>query len=152
MTAAAAKQVYDACPPGYIVGMKEATGDVSRVADYRALLPPDFLLWSGDDATGAEFVLKGGDGVISVTSNVAPKLQSEIMKAANAGDADKVKELNKPLVRLHDDIFVQPNPIPAKYALERMGRAKAGIRTPLHPLDEDLRAVVDAALGEAGLI
>jgi len=78
-------------------------------------------MWSGDDETGAEFVLKGGDGVISVSANCAPKAMSQIMKAALDGDKSTVETLNSPLKAMHDKLFVESNPIPVKYAVAKMG-------------------------------
>ncbi len=151
MTAATAKLVVDACGYDRVIGCKEATGDVARVAAYHEVLDKDrFKLWSGDDATSSEFVLKGGDGCISVTANVVPERMKDMMDAALDGKEEAVRELNGPLVRLHDDIFLQPNPIPAKYILNRMGMIRKGVRVPLHEMEERFREKVDKAAREAG--
>ncbi len=135
-----------------VIGIKEATGDVSRVAAIRKLAGEKFLLYSGDDETGAEFVLKGGDGVISVTSNIVPDVMHQLMMAALAKDAKKTEALNKPLELLHQRLFLQSNPIPAKWALYRMGRIGAGIRPPMTVLEEEFHKPLEEALKAAGAI
>ncbi|GMI42173.1 hypothetical protein TrCOL_g12924 [Triparma columacea] len=143
--------VKDACN-GLVVGIKEATGDVSRVSPIKSLCGSDFLMWSGDDETGSEFVLQGGDGVISVSANVAPNAMSRIMKAALNGDRSTVEALNDPLKPVHDKLFIESNPIPVKYAMNKMRRASSGIRPPLTELSESCRTIVDDALKSAGVI
>lgn len=137
--------------PG-IIGIKEATGDVSRVAELRKLAGKDFMLFSGDDETGAEFVLLGGDGVISVTSNIVPNLQHRIMAAALSKDRAQAESLNRPLELLHKRLFLQSNPIPAKWALYRMGRIGPGIRPPLTPMSDTFIGPLEEALSAAGAI
>jgi 4-hydroxy-tetrahydrodipicolinate synthase len=134
-----------------IFGIKEATGDVSRVAQIADLAGPEFRLYSGDDPTGREFMLAGGHGVVSVTSNVAPAAMAEMCAAAIAGDADLAAELDGPLAGLHRDLFVESNPIPVKWALERMGRIPGGIRLPLTRLSVEHEPLIEAALAQAGL-
>ncbi|MBK1650006.1 4-hydroxy-tetrahydrodipicolinate synthase [Rhabdochromatium marinum] len=114
-----------------IVGLKDATGDLSRVERLRALCGADFLLYSGDDGTGCEFMLAGGDGVISVTTNVVPARMQAMCAAALAGDARTARELNAALDPLHQGLFVESNPIPVKWALTEMGLCQPGIRLPL---------------------
>ncbi len=133
-------------------GIKEATGDVSRVAELKRLAGQDFLLYSGDDETGAEFVLLGGDGVISVTSNVVPAVMHKMMMAALKKDKAATEALNKPLELLHQRLFLQSNPIPAKWALWRMGKIGAGIRPPLTALEEEFHKPLEEALKAAGAI
>jgi 4-hydroxy-tetrahydrodipicolinate synthase len=135
-----------------IFGIKEATGDVSRVAELIASCGPDFMLYSGDDPTSREFMLAGGHGVVSVTSNVAPAVMAQMCQAAVAGDAGRAAELDEPLSALHRDLFVESNPIPVKWALQRMGLIEGGLRLPLVPLAEANHAVVEAALTQAGII
>lgn len=135
-----------------IFGIKEATGDLSRVASLRELCGDEFALYSGDDATAREFMLAGGQGVVSVTSNVAPAAMAAMCEAAIAGDADRAAALDAPLAGLHNDLFVEANPIPVKWALHRMGLIDAGIRLPLLPLSEAKRPVVEAAMVRAGLL
>ena len=135
-----------------IIGIKEATGDLSRLASIKQLCDDNIDLYSGDDATGTEFMLQGGHGVISVTNNVAPKAMAEMCAAALAGDKDKALELNKPLMSLHEHLFVEANPIPVKWALFEMGMIPQGIRLPLTVLSEQYHDVIRAALREAGVI
>jgi len=135
-----------------IFGIKEATGDLSRVASLRELCGDSFALYSGDDATAREFMLAGGQGVVSVTSNVVPAAMAAMCKAAIAGDADQAAALDAPLAGLHDDLFVEANPTPVKWALHRMGMIDTGIRLPLLPLSEAKTPVVEAAMVRAGLL
>jgi len=139
-------------PHPNIFGIKEATGDVSRVASLREQCGPDFALYSGDDATAREFILAGGQGVVSVTANVAPATMADMCKAALAGDAERAAGLDAPLTALHRDLFVEANPIPVKWCMQRMGLTEGGIRLPLLPLSEDSQPVVEAALRQAGVI
>ena len=135
-----------------IMGIKEATGDVSRVVILRKLCGDDFALYSGDDPTGREFMLAGGQGVVSVTANVAPQAMAAMCKAALAGDAGLAARLDAPLAGLHQDLFIESNPIPVKWALERMGLIDNGIRLPLIGLSQGSQPVVEAALSRAGLL
>jgi len=134
-----------------IVGIKEATGDIGRVAELRAGAGPDFVLLSGDDATSREFMLAGGDGVISVTGNVAPRGLRSLCDAARSGDRDAAAELDAPLADLHRDLFIESNPIPVKWALRAMGLIGPGIRLPLTELSAAHHATVIAALRKAGI-
>jgi 4-hydroxy-tetrahydrodipicolinate synthase len=135
-----------------IFGIKEATGDVSRVASLREQCGAEFGLYSGDDATAREFMLAGGQGVVSVTSNVAPRAMAEMCRAALSGDADRAAALDAPLQGLHSDLFVEANPIPVKWVLHRMGLMGPGIRLPLLPLSEGQQPAVEAAMDRAGLL
>jgi 4-hydroxy-tetrahydrodipicolinate synthase len=135
-----------------IVGLKEATGDLSRVARLRELCGDDFDLFSGDDATACELMLQGGQGVISVTANVAPRLMQAMCAAALAGDRARALELDARLQPLHRDLFVQSNPIPVKWAMAEMGLAPRGIRLPLTWLTDDAQPAVRAAMQQAGVI
>jgi 4-hydroxy-tetrahydrodipicolinate synthase len=137
--------------PG-IFGIKEATGDLDRVAEIQESSGTDFLLYSGDDATSREFMLRGGSGVVSVTSNVAPKLMADMCAAALRRDAETAAEIDSRLSDLHRDLFVESNPIPVKWALERMGLIPGGIRLPLTRLSGAHQPVVEAALEQAGLV
>jgi 4-hydroxy-tetrahydrodipicolinate synthase len=136
--------------PG-IVGIKEATGDVARVGRILAGAKAGFEVYSGDDATAREAMGAGARGVISVTANLAPKQMHLMCAAAIAGQAEQARALDEPLAALHRDLFCEANPIPAKWALWRMGRIPAGIRLPLTPLDAAYHARLDAALVHAGL-
>ncbi len=135
-----------------IIGIKEATGDLSRLTQIRDLCGEDFDIFSGDDDTGTEFMLQGGNGVISVTNNVAPKAMAEMCAAALAGDRAKAEELNQPLTGLHNDLFVEANPIPVKWALTEMGKMPAGIRLPLTNLSEQYHETLRKAMRQAGVL
>jgi len=135
-----------------IIGIKEATGDLTRLTKIRELCGDNFDIYSGDDATGTEFMLQGGDGVISVTTNVAPKAMAEMCEAALAGDRKRAEELNKPLLGLHNDLFVEANPIPVKWALTEMGMMPAGIRLPLTPLSEQFHQTLRDVMHQAGVL
>ncbi|MEJ2387333.1 MAG: 4-hydroxy-tetrahydrodipicolinate synthase [Chromatiaceae bacterium] len=135
-----------------IVGIKEATGDLDRVPRLRELCGEGFDLYSGDDATACEFVLQGGQGVVSVTANVAPSLMHEMCQAALAGDREVAIAVNARLDGLHHKLFVQSNPIPVKWAVAEMGLAGRGIRLPLTWLTADLQPQVRAAMERAGVV
>ena len=135
-----------------IVGIKEATGDLARARRIRELCGEDFALYSGDDATGCDFLLQGGNGVISVTSNIAPKLMHEMSAAAIAGDAETARAADAKLAAAHRALFVEANPIPVKWALQQMGLVGPGIRLPLTPLSEPFHETVRAALRQAGAL
>ncbi|MGR9086071.1 MAG: 4-hydroxy-tetrahydrodipicolinate synthase [Gammaproteobacteria bacterium] len=114
-----------------IVGVKEATGDLSRVRKIRELAGDEFALYTGDDATSLEFCLLGGNGSITVTGNVAPRLVREMIAAAMSGDRQKAVAIDKKLAALHKTLFIQSNPIPVKWAVAEMGLMGKGIRLPL---------------------
>ena len=135
-----------------IIGVKEATGDLARVERLRADCGPDFALYSGDDATAREFMLRGGDGVISVTANVAPRLMQAMCEAALAGDRERAESIDAQLAALHRDLFVQSNPIPVKWAVAEMGLCHPGIRLPLTWLTEECEPRVRQAMVQAGLL
>lgn len=135
-----------------IIGIKEATGDIGRVARLRELCGPDFELYSGDDSTACEFMLAGGQGMITVTGNVVPRLLHDLCAAAMAGDRATASALDARLAPLHKAMGVETNPIPVKWALHRMGRIQPGIRLPLVPLSESAQPTVEAALKQAGVI
>ncbi|GAA5219281.1 4-hydroxy-tetrahydrodipicolinate synthase [Corallincola platygyrae] len=136
-----------------IVGIKEATGDLSRLHEIKALVDDDFILLSGDDATGREFLLQGGDGVISVTNNLAPAAMAAMCKHARSGEKAKAAALDEPLSLLHDKLFVEANPIPVKWALYRMGLIpQPGLRLPLTTLSDNAQSEVEKALKHAGLV
>jgi 4-hydroxy-tetrahydrodipicolinate synthase len=136
-----------------IVGLKEALGTLDRVRELVALgLDDDFALYSGDDATVRESILAGFHGTISVTANAAPELMARMCAAALAGDAALAAELDEKLAPLHSALFVEPNPIPIKWALAELGLSQAGIRLPLVPLDPAYYDTVRAALRQAGLL
>lgn len=135
-----------------IIGIKEATGNLERAAAIRQLCAPTFELYSGDDATAMEFMLQGGHGVISVTTNVAPKAMHDMCAAALRGDRAGASAIDAKLMALHDKLFVEANPIPVKWALYKMGMISPGIRLPLTVLSEKFHADVTAALQQAGVL
>jgi len=135
-----------------IVGIKEAKGDLDRVRELVALGLPDFALYSGDDATARDSILLGFDGDISVTANVAPEGMARMCAAALAGDAETAAAIDSDLAALHRALFVEPNPIPVKWALAELGLIDEGIRLPLVPLDPAFHAEVRAAIKAAGLL
>ncbi len=135
-----------------IIGIKEATGDLSRLTQIRELCGDNFDIFSGDDDTGTEFMLQGGNGVISVTNNVAPKAMAQMCDAALAGDREKAEQLNRPLTGLHNDLFVEANPIPVKWALAEMGKIPSGIRLPLTQLSEQYHETLRQAMRQAGVL
>ncbi len=137
--------------PG-IVGLKDATGDIGRGSDLLRRLPPNFAVYSGDDATALALMLMGAQGVISVTANVAPKLMQAMCVAALEGDVERARSINRRLLPLHYKLFVEANPIPVKWALAEMGLIPRGIRLPLTPLSAAHHDTVRAALREAGLL
>jgi len=135
-----------------IAGIKEATGDLERVRPLRVRCGPDFALYSGDDETAREFLALGGNGVISVTANVAPRLMHDMCRAALSGDTSTAVRLDERLAALHRELFLESNPIPVKWALERMGLIPAGIRLPLTRLDPRYHAALESALQRAGVL
>jgi 4-hydroxy-tetrahydrodipicolinate synthase len=132
-----------------IIGLKDATGDLDRVARLREGCGPDFALYSGDDGTACAFMLRGGDGVISVTANVAPALMRRMCEAALAGERDAALGLNERLDGLHRALFAESNPIPVKWAMAEMGLTQAGIRLPLTWLSAAHHGTVRAAMQRA---
>lgn len=134
-----------------IVGLKEALGKAERTRELVDRVGGRLELYSGDDATALEFLLAGGQGVISVTANVAPGLMHEMCAAALDGDAARAKEINARLDGLHHALFQEANPIPVKWAVARMGLIPGGIRLPLTPLSEDCHAAVLDAMRQAGI-
>lgn len=135
-----------------IVGIKEATGDISRAKDIIARVPSDFYVYSGDDATAYELMLAGGKGNISVTANIAPRAIQELCEAAMAGDAEKAKTLNDRLMPLHTNLFLEANPIPVKWALHEMGLIEAGIRLPLTWFSEQYHDTLRQAMRQSGIL
>lgn len=134
-----------------IIGIKEATGDIDRVAQIKAGAGEDFDLYTGDDATAIDFILAGGHGGISVTANVAPEAVHLAYAAALQGDEPKAREIDAPLQALHRDLFVEANPIPVKWAVANMGLMGESIRLPLTKLSEKFQPVVRQALEQAGI-
>nr|WP_176670160.1 4-hydroxy-tetrahydrodipicolinate synthase [Mannheimia granulomatis] len=136
-----------------IVAVKEATGDLSRLPLIKQLAGEDFIFLSGDDATGFESMKLGGQGVISVTNNVAAADMAKMCNLALAGKFDEAEEINNRLMALHHDLFVESNPIPVKWAAYKLGLInEPNLRLPLTTLSESAQPVVLKALQQAGLI
>lgn len=135
-----------------IVGVKDATGNIGRGIDLLRLAPSDFAVYSGDDPTAMALMLAGGKGNISVTANVAPRDMADMCAAAMEGNIARAIEINNRVFPLHQKLFVEPNPVPVKWALAEMGKMPAGIRLPLVPLAEEFHASVRAALQGAGVL
>jgi 4-hydroxy-tetrahydrodipicolinate synthase len=134
-----------------IVGIKDATGSIDRACDLIARAPEGFALYSGDDMTAMATLLHGFHGVVSVTANVAPRQMHELCVAAMAGEGKAAREINARLVGLHRDLFCEANPIPVKWAVQRMGMMAGGIRLPLTPLGAAGQEKVAAAMRLAGI-
>ena len=133
-----------------IVALKDATGDLDRIAIHRELCGEDFILLSGDDLTGLEFVKRGGDGVISVTNNVAAADMATMFKLAKEGKFEEAEAINERLMPLHKHLFIESNPIPVKWAVHKMGLiAEGSLRLPLTELSEPAQPIVAQAMTEA---
>ena len=137
--------------PG-IVGIKEATGNIERAQWLIREAPQGFAIYSGDDPTAVALMLCGGHGNVSVTANVAPRLMHELCVAAIAGDARQAMDIQRRLMPVHKNLFVEANPIPLKWAMSRMGLCGGTMRLPLTPMSNHLEPVVEAALKDSGLI
>ncbi|QIL84860.1 4-hydroxy-tetrahydrodipicolinate synthase [Vibrio sp. HDW18] len=135
-----------------IVALKDATGDLTRVAKHRAMCKEGFVLLSGDDATGLEFVKLGGQGVISVTNNIAAADMANMLHLALAGKFAEAEVINQRLMTLHKNLFIESSPIPVKWAAHKMGLiANGDLRLPLTELSEPARPIIAQALSEACL-
>ncbi|MFM6985683.1 MAG: 4-hydroxy-tetrahydrodipicolinate synthase [Hydrogenophaga sp.] len=137
--------------PG-IVGIKEATGNIERAQWLIRETPEKFAIYSGDDPTAVALMLCGGQGNVSVTANVAPRLMHELCVAAIAGDVRKAMDIQMRLLPVHKNLFVEANPIPLKWAMARMGLCGETMRLPLTPMSRSLEPVVEAALKASGLL
>ena len=137
--------------PG-IVGIKEATGNIERAQWLIKEVPEGFAVYSGDDPTAVALMLCGGQGNVSVTANVAPRLMHELCMAAIAGNAGLAMKLQMQLLPLHKHLFVEANPIPVKWAMARMGLCGPTLRLPMTPLEASNEATVEGALRHCGLV
>lgn len=135
-----------------IIGVKEATGDLARVPQIRALCGDEFDIFSGDDASSRELILAGGQGTISVTANIAPAAVSQMIAAALAGDSARALEIDRQIEMLHRDLFLESNPIPVKWALHEMGRIPNGIRLPLTWLAQEYHDSLRRSMKQAGVL
>ena len=137
--------------PG-IIGIKEASGQIDRAAWLIKQAPQGFSIYSGDDGTAIALMLLGGHGNISVTANVAPRLMSQLCRAALAGQAKEATAIHLKLLALHKNLFIEPSPAPAKWAMARLGLCSDALRLPITPLSDAGQKAVEQALREAGLI
>ena len=141
---------------GNLVGLKDATGDIDRLKDILSNLSlaqkENFFFYSGDDPTSTDYILNGGVGTISVTANIVPKLISDICTHALDGDVESATELNNRLISLNEILFVESNPIPIKWMLNRIGRIADGIRLPLTPLNAQYHEKAERILKELQLL
>lgn len=135
-----------------IVGIKEATGNIERAQWLIREAPEGFAIYSGDDPTAVALMLCGGQGNISVTANIAPRLMHELCVAAVAGDTRKAMDIQFRLLPVHKNLFVEANPIPLKWAMARMGLCRETMRLPLTPMSRALEPLVEGALKDSGLI
>jgi 4-hydroxy-tetrahydrodipicolinate synthase len=135
-----------------VIGVKDATANLARASQQRLACGKNFVMLSGEDATALGFNAHGGQGTISVTSNVAPALCAEFQKACLAGDFAKALRLQDRLMPLHDALFAETSPGPVKYAAARLGLCSAETRLPLAPVSEATKQLVDAALVNAGVL
>jgi 4-hydroxy-tetrahydrodipicolinate synthase len=135
-----------------IIGVKEATADLSRVKQIRDGAGANFLLLTGDDETTKDFILEGGDGVISVTANVAPKAMHEMCELALSGDIEAATKIDNMLNGLHKELFIESNPIPVKWALHKLGFIQAGIRLPMTWMSKSAEPKLLDAMKQAGVI
>ncbi len=137
--------------PG-ITGIKEATANIERAQWLIREVPQGFSIYSGDDPTAVALMLCGGQGNVSVTANVAPRLMHELCVAAMAGDTKRAMQIQMRLLPLHKALFVEPNPIPVKWAVEKMGLCGGTVRLPMTLLTQANQPVVEGALHATGLI
>jgi 4-hydroxy-tetrahydrodipicolinate synthase len=135
-----------------VVGVKDATANLARASQQRVAMGEDFNMLSGEDATALGFMAHGGTGCISVASNIAPRLCADFQNACLAGDYKTALKLQDRLMPLHDALFCEANPGPAKYAAARLGLCGSETRLPLVPISEASKRIVDAALDKVGLI
>jgi 4-hydroxy-tetrahydrodipicolinate synthase len=134
-----------------IFGVKDATGDISRLKDCQTLVEPDFCFYSGDDFTVLDFMLEGGSGVVSVSANVAPRQMASLCEAALAGNADAARLIDERLQPLNTALFIESNPIPVKWALVEMGLIGPGIRLPLTIHASEHHELMRQAMKYAGI-
>lgn len=135
-----------------IIAIKDATGDLTRGAKLIEAVKGRMSVFSGDDETALELMRYGAKGNISVTANIAPKMMSQIFGLARQGDFEQANALNQKIAHLHKDLFIESSPIPAKYALYKMGHIEQGIRLPLTWLTPEHQQLIDEALAKAGLL
>lgn len=137
--------------PG-VMGIKEATGNIERAAWLVKHAPAGFSVYSGDDGTAIALMLLGGQGNVSVTANIAPRAMAELCRAAVAGDAKTAREIHFKLASLNKLLFAEPNPVPVKWAMQRLGLCGGALRLPMVPMSAALVQPLEAAMTEAGLL
>ena len=135
-----------------IAGVKEATGEIDRVKQLRDGCGESFKVLSGDDITCCEFMLLGGDGCISVTANVVPKQMRALCDTARSGNRLQAEEIDNKISGLHRDLFLESNPIPVKWAVEKLGYISSGIRLPLTNLSTEHHKKVSKSMEQAGIL
>ena len=135
-----------------IIGVKDATSDISRVFKYKSIIGDSFNQLSGEDATTLAYMIYGGHGSISVASNIAPKLCSDFMNLCLAGKFDEASKINDKLMKLHECLFMEPSPGPVKYAAEKLGLMSSELRLPLVEISKNTKDRVDEAMKFASLI
>ena len=145
--------VFELAQHKNIIGLKEALPDLKRLEELKDILnTKSFLLYSGDDSTSTEFLIKGGHGTISVSANIVPKRMSKIFELVNKGLIEEAKEVDSKLSILYEDLFIESSPIPVKWALNKLGRIPAGIRLPLTVLNPDFHNKIEKTLAKLGLL
>lgn len=137
--------------PG-VIGIKEATGNLERASWLIKEAPPHFKIYSGDDPTAVALMLLGGHGNVSVTANVVPHTMQAMCAAAMAGELKQATELHMQMLPLHQALFAEPNPIPVKWALARMGKAGSTLRLPLTPLSDTVSKQLEAVMQKCGML
>ncbi len=149
MTTETMARLYQACDN--IVGVKDATGDLGRIEDQTRVLGSEFVQLCGDDILALDFAKKGGVGCISVTSNIAPKACADFQNLCLEGDFEGAKVIHDKLVDIHQNLFIETNPVPVKYAAHLLGLCQPDVRLPLAPLSAASKKTVEGALKAAGL-
>ena len=144
------KELFDEC--GNIIGVKDATANLSRASEQRHAIGEEFVQLSGEDITALGFNAHGGQGCISVTANVAPRLSSKFQNACQSGDYKTALELQDRLAPLHKALFIEPSPGGAKYALSLLGHCENVQRLPLVPISDETQEIIREAMAHAGLI
>ncbi len=147
-----AETVGELAKVGNIVGIKEATGSMERLAAIQELVGDDFSLLTGDDATTCDFVLNGGHGAISVTANVVPAKMANMIQLASQGKAEEARAADSEISDLHKLLFIESNPIPVKWAVCEMGYGELNLRLPMTPLSEEYREPLANALRASGAL
>ena len=137
--------------PG-VIGIKEATGNIERACWLIKHAPAGFGAYSGDDGTAIALMLMGGQGNVSVTANIAPRAMADLCRAAVAGDAKTAREIHFKLLSLNKLLFAEPNPVPVKWAMQRLGLCGGALRLPMVPMTDGLVAPLESAMREAGLL